>query len=218
MSFHRTLDPIATREALIKLATDFALFFVVLQLFAVASGETWRRVGIAVLVFGFIFSFLSILQFLGAPGRVLWISHYDGNAFGSYIDPDHYAGLMEMLAPISAAYVLSRPKRDPLKVLLWFAVLVPVVSLLLTGSRGGFISLLGELAILGWILIWRNPIQGGRMRVAATGLALVGVAALFFWLVPGYVLTKLGTMHNYVPAASRGEPAAALEGFSRDHS
>ncbi len=86
---------------------------------------------------------------------------------------------MEMVSPVSAAYVLSRPKRDPLSGLLWFAVLVPVVSLLLTGSRGGFVSVLVEMAILGWIVIWRNPLPGRRMRVAATGLALVAVAALF---------------------------------------
>jgi O-antigen ligase len=219
LRLHLTLNPVGTRESLIKLATDLALFFVVIQLFSEASAQTWRRVGIAVLVFGAVVSFLSILQFLGAPGRILWISHVDGNHFGPYVDPDHYAGLMEMVAPISAAYVLSRAKRDPRKGLLWFAVLVPVVSLLLTGSRGGFVSVLVELAILGWVLIWRNPLPGGRMRIAATGLAIVGVAALFFWLVPTYVLTKLGTINNYVPASKGSRPALWKDslGIFRDH-
>ncbi|MGO8813097.1 MAG: O-antigen ligase family protein [Terriglobia bacterium] len=219
LRLHLTLNSVATRESLIKLATDLALFFLVIQLFSTSSAETWRRVGIAVLVFGAVVSFLSILQFLGAPGRILWISHIDGNPFGPYVDPDHYAGLMEMVAPISAAYVLSRPKHDPLRGLLWFAVLVPVVSLLLTGSRGGFVSVLVELAILGWVLIWRNPLPGGRMRIAATGLAVVGVAALFFWLVPTYVLTKLGTINNYVPASKGSRPALWKDslGIFRDH-
>src|SRR5208337_1900401 len=52
LSFHLTLTPIATRESLLKLATDFALFFVVIQLFSDSPGKTWRRVGIAVLAFG----------------------------------------------------------------------------------------------------------------------------------------------------------------------
>ena len=127
---------------------------------------------------------------------------------------------MEMVIPVSASYVLSRPKRDPLKGLLWFAVLVPVVSLLLTGSRGGFVSVLVEMAILGWIMIWRNPLPGRRKRVAATGLALVAVAALFFWLVPTFVLTKLGTINNYVPEASEGSRLALWRnslGIFRDH-
>ena len=68
LSFHLTLTPIATKEALLKLATDFVLFFVVIQLFADSTVITWRRVGIAVLVFGSVFSFLSVLQFLWNPG------------------------------------------------------------------------------------------------------------------------------------------------------
>src|SRR5208283_3672757 len=107
--FHLTLTPIATRESLLKLATDFTLFFVVIQLFRAAGSGTWRRVGIAVLAFGFVFSFLSILQFLWNPGRILWVGRYLGGPFGPYVDRDHYAGLMEMVTPISAAYVLSRP-------------------------------------------------------------------------------------------------------------
>jgi O-antigen ligase len=196
------------------------LFFVVIQLFSAASSESWRRVGIAVLVFGFVFSFLSILQFLWDPGRILWVTRYLGGPFGPYVDRDHYAGLMEMVIPVSASYVLSRSRRGPLNGLLWFGVLVPLVSLLLTGSRGGLVSLLVEMAILGWIVIGRNPLPGRRMRVAAAGLVLVAVAALFFWLVPTYVLTKLGTINNYVPEAHTGSRLTLWRnslGIFRDH-
>jgi O-antigen ligase len=218
--FHLTLTPIATRESLLKLATDFALFFVVIQLFLGCSFDAWRRLGIAVLIFGFLFSFLSILQFLWDPGRILWVSRYLGGPFGPYVDRDHYAGLMEMVIPVSASYVLSRPRRDPLNGLLWFGVLVPLVSLLLTGSRGGLVSMLVESAILGWIVIGRNPLPGRRMRVAAAGLVLVAVASLFFWLVPNYVLTKLGTVNNYVPEVHMGSRLTLWRdslGIFRDH-
>ena len=219
LAFHRTLTPIATKESLLELATYFVLFFVVIQLFADSPVVTWRRVGIAVLAFGFAFSFLSILQFFWNPSRIFWVGHDVGSPFGPYVDRDHYAGLMEMVIPVSASYVLSRPKRDPLNGLLWFAVLVPLVSLLLTGSRGGFVAVLAEIAILGWILIWRNPLPGRRMRIAATGLVLVGVVALFFWLVPGFVLNKLGTIHNYVSETRVGRVALWKDalGIFRDH-
>ena len=219
LSFHLTLTPIATKESLLKLATYFILFFVVIQLFADSPVETWRRAGMAVLVFGFIVSFLSILQFFWNPGRIIGIGHDLAGSFGPYVDRDHYAGLMEMVVPVSSAYVLSRPKRDPLNSLLWFAVVVPVVSLLLTGSRGGFVAVLVEITILGWILIWRNPLPGGRMKVAAMGLALLAIAALFFWLVPEFVLTKLGTVNNYVSEAREGRSALWRNSFGiiRDH-
>jgi O-antigen ligase len=207
LSFHLTLSPTGTKESILKLATYLVLFFVVIQLFVVSPVEAWRHVGIGVLVFGFLFSFLSILQFLWNPSRIIWVGHDLAGPFGPYVDRDHYAGLMEMIIPVSACYALSRPRRDPLNGLLWFGVLVPVVSLLLTGSRGGFVSVLVEIAILGSIMIWRNPLPDSPRRVAATGLALVAVAAIFFWLVPNLILNKLGTVSNYTLEAGReGRP------------
>src|ERR1035438_9798101 len=95
---HLTLTPAATTESVLKLVSCFVLFFVVIQLFVDSPADTWRRVGIAVLMFGFIFSFLSILQFLWNPGRILWVGHDLSNTpFGSYVDHDHYAGLMELV-------------------------------------------------------------------------------------------------------------------------
>ena len=205
--FHLTIAPIETREALLKLATDVLLLFLVVQLFSACSSQTWRRLGTAVLAYGFFFSVFSILQFLWNPNRILWVGHDLAGPFGPYVDRDHYAGLMEMVVPVSACTVLSRPKRDPLKALLWFAIVVQVVSLLLTGSRGGLISVLAETAILGWILARRDSLPHRKMRVAITGLALAAVAALFFWLVPGYVLARFGAVHGYVSEAKVGRVA-----------
>jgi O-antigen ligase len=220
LCFHLTLTPTATRTSILKLATYLVLSFVVIQLFFDSQVETWRRVGIAVLAFGFIFSFLSILQFLWNSSRIVWVGHDLAGPFGPYVDRDHYAGLMELVIPISAAYVLSRTKRDPLNGILWFAVLVPAVSLLLTGSRGGFVAILVEILILSWVLLKDNPRRIRSMQAATMGAALVGIAALFFWLVPTYILTKLGTASNYVPAVSAESRPTLWRnslGIFRDH-
>ncbi len=113
LSLHLTRTPIATKESVLKLAAYLVLFFVVIQLFSAAPVETWRRLGIAVLIFGFLLSFLSILQFLRNPGRIIWLSQDVGSPFGPYVDRDHYAGLMELIIPLSAAYVLSRTNVTP---------------------------------------------------------------------------------------------------------
>ena len=205
--FHLTIAPIETREALLKLATDVLLFFLVTELFSACSSETWHRLGTALLAYGFLLSVFSILQFLWNPSRILWVGHDLSGPFGPYVDRDHYAGLMEMVIPVSACTVLSRSKRDPLKSLLWFAVGVQVVSVLLTGSRGALVSVLAEAAIMGWILARRDSLPRRKMRVAITGLALAAVAALFFWLVPGYVLARFGAVHGYVSEAQVGRVA-----------
>jgi len=159
------------------------------------------------------------LQFLWNPSRILWVDHNLGGPFGPYVDRDHYAGLMEMIIPFSACFVLSRPRRDPRQGVLWFAVLIPVVSLLLTGSRGGMVSLLAETTILGWITIRGNPLPRRRTTGAVAGLALVAVASLFFWLAPPVVLTKLGTFRNYATEARSGRVALWKDSFRlfRDH-
>ena len=126
LSFHLTLTPVATRESLLKLATYFVLFFVVIQLFADSPAETWRRVGMAVLVFGFIFSFLSILQFFWNPNRIVGVGHDLATPFGPYVDRDHYAGLMEIGGiPFPPPTFFRGRHATRLKGLLWFAVLRP---------------------------------------------------------------------------------------------
>lgn len=216
--FRLTFDPTATRESVVKLATDLSLFFVVIQLFAAASRETWQRYAMAVLAYGFVLSFFSVLQFLWNPARILWVGHNLGGPFGPYVDRDHYAGLMEMIVPVAACFVLSRPKRDPRQAILWCAVLVSVVSLLLTGSRGGIVSLFVETALLGGIMIRWNPQVGRQGRVVA-GLALMTGAALFFWLAPTFILNKLGTMHNYASEVRTGRVALWKDSLRlwRDH-
>jgi O-antigen ligase len=126
---------------------------------------------------------------------------------------------MELVIPISAGYVLSRPKRDPLTGVLWFAVLVPVVSILLTTSRGGVVAVLAEIAILGWIIVWRNPLPGRRVRFAAISLALVAGAVLFLWLAPAYNLAKIGTVNSYTAGVKGGRITVWRDclGILRDH-
>ncbi len=65
--------------------------------------------------------------------------------------------------------------------------------------------------MLGSITLWRNPLPSRRLRVVAAGLALGGALALFIWLVPEYVRTKLGTANNYVSAAGQGGRMALWE-------
>jgi len=221
LGFHLTLTPAATRESLLKFGTYLLIFFVVVQLFANVSAETWRGAGLALLVFTFVFSLLSILQFLWNPARILWVDHdLARSPFGPYVDRDHYAGLMEMLIPLSAAYVLSRRKHAAFRGVLWFGLLVPVVSLLLTGSRGGVLALLAEFAILGWILVYRYPQPGRHVGIAVVGLALVGAAALFFWLAPHFILDKLGSASNYIAETGQQGRVTLWKnslGIVRDH-
>jgi O-antigen ligase len=204
---HRTLDLIATRESLLKLVTDLIFFFLAGQLLATGAEKILRAFGLAVVVYAFSLALFAILQLCSSNGLIYWTVQTPGSPFGPYVNHNHYAGLMEMLIPVGAGYVLSRPRDHPMRTLLGCALLVPITSLLLCGSRGGFISLLAEVVILGAILLWRAPVPGRRSLAAAGGLGITAAALLFLWMDPGEISKHLLTIANTAqsPEATFGD-------------
>lgn len=201
-----TFDRIATREALIKVTTDFLLFFLAAQLFANAPKSVWRGGVAAVTVFAFALSLLAILQNLSGGGRIFWVFETStGFSFGPYVNRNHFAGLMEMLLPLGVTGLLGRRERSPFRGFLGFGLVVAAASLLFSGSRGGAIALLAEILILGVLLVAHFP--RGRTRAVGTAVALglASTAALFFIIDPGQVSKRLATI-----AAIPTQPEAAL--------
>jgi O-antigen ligase len=219
---HLTLDPIATRDSLLKLLTDLIFFFLAGQLLAAGSERIQRTFGLTVVFYAFSLALFAVLQFFSSNGLIYWVVKPAGWTFGPYVNHNHYAGLMEMLIPIAAGYVLSRPRNHPMRPLLGFALVVPIASLLLCGSRGGFISLLAEVVILGAILLWRTPLPGRRRLAAVGGLGMTTAALLFFWMDPGEISKRLLTVANtaHSPDVTLGERrVVALDSLHilRDH-
>jgi O-antigen ligase len=113
--------------------------------------------------------------------------------FGPYVNHNHYAGLMEMLIPIGAAFVLSQPKRRPWRWLLAFAVTLSFASVLVSGSRAGLLSLLIESLIFGAILLARSRRSGNQDFVLAS-FAFASSIGLFLWVAPTDVSERLRTI------------------------
>lgn len=197
---HLTLDSIATRDSLLKLLTDLIFFFLAGQLLAAGSENMLPAFGLTVVVYAFSLALFAVLQFFSSNGQIYWMVTTTGWTFGPYVNHNHYAGLMEMLIPVAAGYVLSRPGNYPMRTLLGFALVVPIASLLLCGSRGGFISLLAEVVILGAIFLGRTPLPGRRRMAAVGALGMATAALLFFWMDPGNISKRLlsvaATVHS----------------------
>jgi len=219
---HRTHDLIGTREVLFFFTTSLIFFFLAGQLMVLGSRQTWRRFGLGVTLYAFALALFSILQFFSSHGLIYWVVKSPGGAFGPYVNRNHYAGLVEMLIPLAAGYVLSRPPRHPWRALLGFTVLVSIVSLLICGSRGGLIALLSELLIL-IVLLQRSAVGSLRRNLATAGILGVTLAALLFFLVdPGQFSQRLVTVANLTtsPEASLGtRRIVTLDslGIVRDH-
>jgi O-antigen ligase len=189
------MDQTGAREALLKLTTDFLLFILAGQLFAEATKSVWRRLVAAVTIFMFALSVFAILQYFSSGGLIYWtVQTASMCTFGPYANHNHYAGLMEILIPIGVAGVLGRRDHSPLRAFSVFAVVVALASVLLSGSRGGFIALLAEAAILGAILARGWLRQRTRSVWAAVALGAAASATLFFLIDPGQVSKRLATV------------------------
>ena len=215
---HLTMDSIATREALLKLSTDLILFFLAGQFFSAPALENgrsqkvqfgvgrhgWRgktatfcplpsSVGLSS-SYTFLLALFAIFQFFSSQGMIYWMVKSPGWTFGPYVNHNHYAGLMEMLIPLSVASALPALRRQSSAAVLGCVILIPIASLLLSGSRGGFISLLVEVLLAAVLVFWCGPRRARRLTALVGGAALLAAALLFFWMAPRHIAERLATM------------------------
>ena len=190
---HRTLASAETRECLLKLAADALVFFLVLQLAETTPNRQWRGFGLAVCVYALGLALFAVLQFFSSHDQIYWsVRLPPGNVvFGPYENHNHYAGLMEMLIAISACFVFSLRKTPGIRRLMAIAVVVAVAAFLLSGSRGGMISLTIEAIILA-IVIGRQ--SSGRRGGAVIMGTLAAALLAFLWMDPGAVSKRLETV------------------------
>lgn len=243
---HLTMDSISTREALLKLSTDLILFFLAGQLFILPasastpqprSGTRPGKTPIAgtgsdilstpalrwgLVIYTFLLSLFAIFQFFSSEGLIYWAVKSPGWTFGPYVNHNHYAGLMEMLIPLSVASALPALRKHPSAAVVGCLILIPGASLLLSGSRGGFISLLGEALLAAVLVFWFGPRRARGLTAAVGGTAILAAALLFFWMAPRHIAERLarmgdGTHPPEVELSNRLVAAHDSLGILRDH-
>ena len=158
--FNLTAYRYATLVVCLQFLSYAALLFVATQL----AGDLGSS-KILVLVFaafGSAVALLAICQYLSSAPNIYWLRSpgTGGNFFGTYVNRDHYAGLMEMLMPFALVLSLSRLVHGGQRMLAGFAAIIMAGSIVLTLSRGGVISLAAQLLFLFWIT---SKVQKGSL-------------------------------------------------------
>ena len=195
---HLSPDQMAAREALFKLLTDLLLFFLVCQLFGDMSARAWRALGFTIAVYAALLGLVGIVQFLFSREKVYGVVPSPFYSFGPYINHNHYAGLMEMLIPTAGAFALTWRMSVSGRILLAFFTLLSVASFLLSGSRGGLISLVAEVALLLVVLLYKGDPRRVRRPVVILGVGLAAAVLFFRWISPAAVPERLATV-GHVP-------------------
>ena len=186
------------QEAL-KYVAYAILFFIAVQ--CLQTEDTMRRFAVALTGFGFLVAVFAAIQGFTSPGKLYWIREprFSGWVYGPYVNHNHYAGLMEMLAAVPLAMSLKQEMSGGKRLLLIFAGLTMAATIFLSGSRGGSFAFVVEMALLAAAV---TVTRSARAALALTLVVALILAAglLGFGGVPA--VDRLGTIPGVHGAAS----------------
>lgn len=140
-----------------------------------------RKIAVILAAYGATLAALALLQGISPNGKIFWMRtpRMGGWIYGSYVNHNHYAGLMELLVPIPLIIALSRMAHDKLRIAAGISASVMVGTIFLSGSRGGMIAIFVELIVLAAILFRQK--RSIRIAISVVAFAVV-VISLLVWL------------------------------------
>ena len=199
----RTLSvyPHATRTELLKILSYVGIFLLIINY--VDSKRKLMRISTVIVFSGIIVALLGIVQKVGEAPKIYWfwepLFKKDASFFGPFVNPNHFAGYIEMIVPLSMGLFLVKWKRmgkDQLRgireflitignekgcklILFSFFIILTVGALFLSSSRGGVISFLGSMIFFLLIIIKRE--KGRRNVFLVVGL-LISFFSFLIWM------------------------------------
>ena len=145
--------------------------------------------------YGFAVSMFALIQGIAPNGKLYWLrtAESGGWIYGPYVNHNHYAGLMEVLAPIPLVISLSSDVRVSRRALAAVAAAIMTSTIFLSGSRGGMAAFVAQVGLLIGLLIKRRK----RWKVAfALGPFLAISFGLLAWLGGGELAERVASIHS----------------------
>ena len=186
--FTADIEYVARQELIRVLLYAFLFFAVMSNLYGQDEAE---MVVYTLTVVAALTSSYALAQFLHHSNQV-WnlMAPYPGRASGTYINPDHFAGFLELVLPLPLAFLLAGRVGVIARVVLAYAVLSIVAGLTVTLSRGGWVAAgAGILMLLVFLMFHRNH----RGRAALTLAVLLAAGGIFTTV---YVSKSIGYMRR----------------------
>jgi O-antigen ligase len=167
------------RQEMIKVLVYAALFFAVLN--NLHKQETTQIVGLALIYLAMVISLYAVFQFLTTSDyawHLLKPEGYRKRGSGTFINPNHLAGYLEMILPLALAFTLTGRFEVLMKVFLGYATLAIFAGLSSTISRGGWLAAAVSLAVF-FFWLWQQ--RDYRKRALIVLGSLILVFAAFVW-------------------------------------
>jgi O-antigen ligase len=189
-----SIDVEATR------VTTTTIFFLLVCCLAAAnfflSAERVRALSKFLVVYGLALAVFALIQHYSWDGRFYWLRPTaQQNVFGPFVNRNHYAGYMEMLAPMPLAMLFSRRAGREARLFYGFAAVMMSLSVVVSLSRGGMISLAAGMifALIVSLLIARRE-RAPRSRFSAIlTAAVIAVSILvgILWIGADPVIDRI---------------------------
>jgi len=154
--------------------------------------------------FGFMMALFAMVQQFTWNGKLYWVVpyHYGASAYGPYVNHSHYAGLMEMLAPIPLVFAMMRCWRKPTRVLFGFVALVMTSTIFLSRSLGGIVAFGAQVVIL-TILVGLQKRSRAQLLLLLLSLGVL-LAAWLATLSPHGILERIALLRDPLGKAGGG--------------
>ena len=175
-----SLDPSATQANALHFL--FLFIFLAVSLIFLDSASRIRKVVALITIFGTLYAFFAILQSVLSPDKIYGIyERAFAVPFGSFVSRHNFAAYMEMTIAIPLGLLFAGAVGRDKRLLYITAIALMGTALLLSGSRGGFIALIAEVAMM-LMLTMRSKtgnVVGAKIALAVI-LLLVIVGGSFF--------------------------------------
>ncbi len=149
-----------------------------------------ERLCLAMALLGGGLSVFGLLQFLGALPKDWWA--YKNFLSATYVNHNHFAGLLELLLPVSLGFSLCQDDKAKKSLVLFMCVLMGA-AFALTLSRGGYGAILTGLFF--WVLLLSKRGAGKKSWwVFFSFVFLVGAVVMVFGWEP--IVNRLGTLKS----------------------
>ena len=209
--FSISLDAEATRLATEVLLILLIAFLLSANFLAKDPALNWLRNFL--IFFGLALSVFGLIQRFTWNGKYYWMiepSVQPPAPFGPFVNHNHFAGYVEMIAPIPVALILRRAVRGEWALLNGFAAAMMGLAVVMSLSRGGMISLVAGLMFVvafgfrgredwgmssgGWgIGKWKFPlhIPNAASRAGAIIVMLFTIGAGVWWIGADTVIQRV---------------------------
>jgi O-antigen ligase len=198
--FGLILVQVVLRQSAYVYVTEYdTLKYVSYGILLLIAGESVRDdharkiFGQVMIVFGGLYAFFALAQNLTGNGKIFWVhgTQFPGSIYGSYVNRDHYAGLIEMLVPIPFVLSMGNLLRGGKRALVGFCAVLMASTIFLSGSRGGMLTFVIEMLFFLALTLGK----GRSPRLALGSIALcVLILSLLIFLDKGKVLGRLGDL------------------------